>query len=1036
MSRKSNPLARYRSYSYYHVLAMCSTSDVASELAGSTKLDMWQSSNVGGVLKPKKLTTQAGEGQYYVLVNGSTDAALTITKANWTSFTASSATMDDRGTSIATEGSISISEPKGIVFLDNIVKCCMAMGIDSASAFWVLKTFFVGYTFENNKDGVEHITDIPPVIFMAYDVTGSFGVAGGEYEISFMAAANSASRLPQYSKAVRSMNFSASDTFHGALINLEKEITNNYRSYYDCLHGTISRIKGAEEVAASLRPVTYVIQAGAPYANNSAYFVGDQPVQLKDSPDCGSPANISIAAGTTIEDAIHRIISMCSKIKTDAAVGDNGKKYIAKIHSWVTSKETSEKGKLEYEVGYRVERQEDPHSMSFEDAGKNADNIIEFDYIYTGKNIDILEFDLKMNMGLVYLQSMTIANTYKQPNQQAPTVSTHPAIQDIKSRQQSKNIPVFFGSSIKSSWIKNSQDPAVNSQFAYSMTKHAALETIEAVVKITGNPSLLGSINQTTDPRFVSLQVAPVLSSDGFARFTNWTTAPAFAKINIKMPRTNDDIALFTGKQTGADNPSESNDYAVDFWFNGHYFIYGIDNVFDNGEFHQTLQTLGISANNTYKPPENTVDISAVLSAKLDECYEHRYGCGTVAIPGDAAPINISNYVPEHHESVTSPRGKLEMYEATITGPTSLDQVAIYNVATNEVKAAIANTAAKYPNIKNLEPIMAALISRESTFVPTKTNKDGYMGLGQFGATTWAEYGKGSPYNAQANTDAIAAYMVANITAFHKEVSLAPPTLTDLFVLHQRGTTGGLQILKNVYSGNGNAPVKYLSNDSADKNAIKRGATCRELYDTLAKHMGMQLTSTAVVPSPGPRKPIESLPDPNKTVINLPTKPTQDLDKDPTIISLGKQPQPERLGPGPSTASPDTLTIKEILAAYTTCMDQEKMVIDQNKQDGCNPVPETETQDPTRPERPTERTDRNGLPYPPKPTNVPTTPSAPIVRQPIPPGTPPHLGPGMMPAEPTDPAVRPNRPPADPTDPDIHPTVLRTRSTFPDTTIA
>lgn len=646
MSTPQNELSKYRSYSYYHVLAICDSSDTAVELSAATSLDVWQHSNASdstqdGVNvrgKYSKKTLPSSEGNYVILINGATDASFSITSAKWTTATAASATMDDRNTSIAVEGNIQISEPKGVIFLDQIVNSCLDLGVDTANAFWVLKTFFVGYTFTPEEgEGVEHITTIPPIIFIAYDVVGTFELTGGLYDISFVAAANGASRLPHYSKMGKAVNMNSAGSFADTLTKFAQEINNNYDHYFNCVKSSVSRVDGGAELADNFRRVKYVIEAAEVY-QNPYYQCTDAPLQLKNIADCPAPAPVHVDAGIGIEDGIHKIINLCPQIKAEANEGINGEKYIAKIHTWVTSsRATPGSSELVYTVGYRVIRQQDPHTLTFEkyntpqDVADNAvtdDNVIVFDYLYTGKNIDILEFDIKMNMGMVFLQGMTIANPYKQPNQHIPVVGSAVSQQGLNSRWNGKNIPIFFGTNIKTAGIRGSQDISQSAQNAYNMTKHASLEMLEASVKITGNSQLLGSINNTTNPDVIAKQLNTDAPQDGFARYSNWALTPSFAKINIKMPRNNDDLSLFTGTQTSSDVVT-SNDYAVDFWFNGYYFIYQIDHVFDQGEFYQILGALGIPEKDSFKTEESTTNQrDVVLAARVENCYEHWIDCG------------------------------------------------------------------------------------------------------------------------------------------------------------------------------------------------------------------------------------------------------------------------------------------------------------------------------------------------------------------------------------------------------------------------
>ena len=49
-----------------------------------------------------------------------------------------------------------------------------------------------------------------------------------------------------------------------------------------------------------------------------------------------------------------------------------------------------------------------------QDAAKRLhENLKIFDYIFSGKNIDILEFDIKMAYGLAYMQTATTSNSFK-----------------------------------------------------------------------------------------------------------------------------------------------------------------------------------------------------------------------------------------------------------------------------------------------------------------------------------------------------------------------------------------------------------------------------------------------------------------------------------------------------------------------------------------------------------------------------------------------------------------------------------------------
>jgi hypothetical protein len=94
----------------------------------------------------------------------------------------------------------------------------------------VLKTFFVGYTNDGSTgDSVEYISDISPIQFIVYDVTGSFTESGGQYKMEFVPCVNGATRLPQYSKVASAINITAGESLEACIAALEKNINANYQ---------------------------------------------------------------------------------------------------------------------------------------------------------------------------------------------------------------------------------------------------------------------------------------------------------------------------------------------------------------------------------------------------------------------------------------------------------------------------------------------------------------------------------------------------------------------------------------------------------------------------------------------------------------------------------------------------------------------------------------------------------------------------------------------------------------------------------------
>jgi hypothetical protein len=730
-----------------------------------------------GVLGPyavKYVDEQAKTGRYCVLINGATDAAFSIVRAKWTSATAAEVTMMDRATSIAIEGDLEISEPKGVVFLDILVNCCLALQVDAANVVFVLKTFFVGHSDSDSVSTEEaYITTVEPLRFIAYDISGSFAETGGLYQMSFVALAHGASRLPQFGKSASGFNITGG-TLYETFANLAGVVKQNYDDLFDCVKKTVTD----PHINALLSPVEYEFELDDVY-NSSQYKVSDAPQQVKDRAGCVTEVKVPIPANMSIEDAIHLIMRKCPQITDEMANGvqvEGGKPihYEYKIHTAVRSTRVNDR--VFYTVVYRVQRFMRPKDVSLFDLAAGADgsdltqlstaevnqldadskrlrnNLISFDYIYTGKNIDILEFEMKLNMGLAYLQIATINNTLKDQLQAVPTAVSHVPLyeQDKMANRFGGNrptqIPVFFGTQIRQPSTRNKQQLSDNAEAAYTMNKHASIEVQDVTMKIYGNPSLLSSVNRISAPENIGTSATPQSDNPDqrVADYPDFGAFPAFAKINIKMPRNNDDISLFRGE--AIQDPQSgigSADFARDFWFTGFYYVVGIQHIFEAGEFTQEMSLIGIPQTKAFKAVnkfgQNPQDIEAqkgVLScydSRVDLCAENKEGSQSTAAP-QAGPETAATRAAGQDTTKTVALEKRSDIDAA-TKTIDPNTVPGWKTAPADVKASI-TSAAQTHGVD--EGYLAAIAQKESSFNPTARAKtSSATGLFQFTDKTW-----------------------------------------------------------------------------------------------------------------------------------------------------------------------------------------------------------------------------------------------------------------------------------------------------------
>jgi hypothetical protein len=641
------------------VLALCDRSATADAITVTGDVGVWerthQQDSTFGKWTPKEtsLTDDGRKGQYSILIHGATDADLSIDTYKVTSYTAANATGGDKNTSIATEGELVITEPKGVILFDLMVSLMNEMETDATTCCFVLKTFFVGHGY-SDTDGeyTSTISDVKPVMFLLTDAAATYTEAGGVYTLQFVSLANGSSRLPQYSRAADSAHLHLAKAVKGtatvkqALETLFNVIKHNYEHHYNCVIAVANQRKIPSPEQAFFR-VDYEIKVEAPY-DGKEYIVTDSPMQFKThGGSCIEPPSIKNKQGASIEDAIHLIMSMCPKVQNEMVNGDgsdgNATKYEYKIHSSARTKYVGNEKRCV--VTYVVKRFVSPRGFNFEkllndnpttaEAMSIRENLIEFDYIFSGKNIDVLEYNIQMNYGLSYLQIATTANSFKDQLEAVASRTRHISLHSDESgrfggprskpQDEQIPIPVFFSPQLRGLTMVNTNNPDTTVPAGYNMAKHGSLEMAEATVKIVGNPRIYSSIAGTSHPSNIGKDSVPGPAKPGNepalqeGDFRHWTHAPALAKINIYMPAQNDDIGLMSGKKAGPDDIPP--DFAKKFWYDGYYYVYGVENSFDQGEFTQQLLMLAMP-NGALLERGNLKAEAEKAASTVSQCYE------------------------------------------------------------------------------------------------------------------------------------------------------------------------------------------------------------------------------------------------------------------------------------------------------------------------------------------------------------------------------------------------------------------------------
>lgn len=609
MSTPENPLAKFRTYSYHHVLVVCAGTGAAEAIATNNNFDAFL--NVQRVDSQGNPAVQTADGEgYIVLIDGRASADFVLEEIHWDMLMVPSSGQETTqgATSLNVAGTMTVIEPRGVNFLNVLATASDLLSTDYASMVYVLKTYFVGYGVAGTMDTntPEHISNIRPMMFLMVNIAATFDHSGSEYKIDIRGLSNGAAKLPHVSRAADLVNMSinSQQTVGQALTKLSR--------YLDCLADeAYKRIQEVGKQANAQGPVgtkvKFKILFDAIYSDQS--YLVDTASDTSTSTGQRDTVLTSGQSGST-ESAIDRIMHLSSRVLDDAVgKGPNGvggnKKFIYKINTTRSTKITP--GVLT-EI-YRVSRHQLPVVLSTNaskqsvGSGLADGNSITFDYFFTGKNIDILEFDMKADNAISYLQTVTSSNSIPIGNTGAGSAveqgagKTRGYIENTPTNNIKKFTPIYPDTKMDDVLYRNTTNSKRAIGFAEQLSAYAGYFSINSRIKIIGNIALLD--NTSSLPSEIA---AGKLTSTtvGANVAQSWQGTPTIVKINISMPASSS--VTNTGPFTK-------------FWFDGLYFLKGLTNSFQGGEFTQTLDLLALITDSPLAAVSENKEVASQVSA-------------------------------------------------------------------------------------------------------------------------------------------------------------------------------------------------------------------------------------------------------------------------------------------------------------------------------------------------------------------------------------------------------------------------------------
>ena len=556
MSNPPNPLAKYRSYSYHQFLVACKDTATAEKVGNNIEL----------LKHPER-----SEDRYRVrdgvavIVDGMSDAHLRITKASWTTHVVQNTkTANDAFSSlgITVNGIIDIYEPSGAIFLGIIGDISVQMGISHHTMSFALKTIFVGHTTDG---GTEYISGVKPLLFTIQDISAIYDTTGAKYRLQINGQVGSNTKHNQQVLSGSSIHIKPNEKLKDALNGVARLANESVKNAI--LEYQANQTKNGKAVTPIVPPQYRIkLSTAAGKQWNENIIVGDNE-NIRIHHTVGDPIiNLSQGDASTVQNAIEKVLISSSAVMQGQNVTVDSKLEDRYIFSITHVAEQANGGTIHnFVVGRKL--------IHTTPVGKNTTTVtgsLEYDYIFTGKNTDILNWDMKIKRGYYTIGTATTTNslttnTSDRAGTKSETVITSPGTQ---AHDGSSIVPVQFdsGSNFNAKHYSNVNYPVATANFYNALSKQASVESSSpAVLTITGNPMLLDEMTLTP---------SDVLSGNyGGTINDNWVDVPTTVKINVRFPT----------------NPDDPHAGFRKFWYDGLYTILNVRHIFSSGKFIQEL---------------------------------------------------------------------------------------------------------------------------------------------------------------------------------------------------------------------------------------------------------------------------------------------------------------------------------------------------------------------------------------------------------------------------------------------------------------
>lgn len=592
MSQPQNPLDNFRSHSYHHILVAANNTEIIRLMTEpkpgepSTFLSSVTNARLGQEI-------QKDTGAYLVFDTRKTSDFM-MDNLKFTVLIGGNSSPSDH-TMIGSKIEMQIIDPSGIGFF-NYMKwlCDEALQTDINGVTFLLHTMFIGHTDRGETEIVDSIS-VAMVMTADFNLT-QFGTDGGRYDLSFCAISGMlGDGIELYTNLwageAQSIKFNQS-LLGEAIQSLENQLNQASRKFYFAANQIDKPVEGPVitsqvqtknpqttqqrrgrlvQYMITLPPEWFYYKVSSPGAKVTETDFAAQIKKLQDQkqieldasnskekarvdeaikkdPKAPAVGYFATSINMKVQDVLWALLTSCDEINKMANLEAKsaGTAQILKVLTSITSDKDMVLVHFDI-VSFSIPDVNQSDSQITDEYDQNNKNqkyippgAIIFDYVFSGKNEDILHLDIKVNNMMLGLYSKSNAsvsavqmiNGQPQTKKDDGSISqVKPMLYKLRPMQPVIAPPPSFVQYTNNAVMVNQNQTDAAKQFQNKQEFHRSLSDLTAAmlqpaVKIRGNPDLYKSYIIDSVPPHVQLteSIQSYLSTENidFAKLTAW----------------------------------------------------------------------------------------------------------------------------------------------------------------------------------------------------------------------------------------------------------------------------------------------------------------------------------------------------------------------------------------------------------------------------------------------------------------------------------------------------------------------------------